>query len=38
MTKGFSLGRGKPGKKNPFNQLGGGVHPKRERGSRYLEN
>ncbi|RVW63345.1 hypothetical protein CK203_058268 [Vitis vinifera] len=31
ITKGFSLGRGKPGKKNPSNQLGGGVHPK-ERG------
>ena len=37
ITKGFSLGRGKLGKKNPLNQLGGGVHPKGERGSRHSE-
>ncbi|KAL6331252.1 hypothetical protein AAG906_009680 [Vitis piasezkii] len=35
---GFSLGRGKYGKKNPSNQLGGGVYPKGEWGSRYSEN
>ena len=32
ITKGLSLGRGKLGKKNPFNQLGGGVHSKEKGG------
>ena len=37
ITKGLSLGKGKLGKENPFNQLGGGVHSKGEGGSRYFQ-
>ena len=38
LRRDFLWGGGKHGKKNPSNQLGGGVYPKGEWGSRYSEN